>query len=125
MKVKLEKWYLDFTSQEETGFYYIMCLTFGRFRIGFTGINHFDSSRSIQSFKFLRTKRLSFHELILSKAQLTTNLHTAQIQIDHGKTAIKGIRSALRRCENRAKLSKTTASSGIFNSLRIEIFVDM
>lgn len=90
MKIRLEKWYLDFTSEEETGFYYIMCLTFGRFRIGFTGINHFDSSRSIQSFKFLRTKQLSFHELILSKARLTTNVRTAHLQIDHGKTALRG-----------------------------------
>jgi len=90
MKIRLEKWYLDFTSEEETGFYYIMCITLGRFCIGFTGINHFDSSRSIQSFKFSRTKHLTFHQLILSKARLTTNLHTAHIQIDHGRTAIKG-----------------------------------
>lgn len=90
MKIKLEKWYLDFTSEKEIGFYYIMCITLGRFRIGFTGINHFDSFRTIQSFKFSRAKHLTFHELILSKAKLTTNLSTAHLRIDHGKTELRG-----------------------------------
>ncbi len=90
MKVKLEKWYLDFTSGNEIGFYYIMSVTIGGFKIGYSGINHFDSSQSVQNFKFSRIKLLSFHNLQLSNANLSSSINSAQLQIDHGKTAIKG-----------------------------------
>ena len=90
MKVKLEKWYLDFTSKDVTGFYYIMRISIGRLRFGFSGINHFDASRSVQNFRFSRICRPSFHGLRLSKASLSTDLKAAHLEIDHGKTAIQG-----------------------------------
>jgi hypothetical protein len=90
MKVKLEKWYLDFTSEDVTGFYYIMRLSFGRFKFGFSGINHFDPTQAVQNFKFSRIKRLSFHKLQLSKAELSSSISAAQLHIDHGKTEIQG-----------------------------------
>jgi hypothetical protein len=90
MRVKLEKWYVDFTSEKEVGFYYIMRITIGPLSFGFSGINHFDSSRSLQSFKFSRINRASFHVLHLSKAKFSSNIHTANLQIDHGRTAIEG-----------------------------------
>ncbi len=90
MRVKLEKWYLDFTSKKAIGFFYIMCFTIGRFRIGFSGINYFDSSQSIQTFKFSRINRCSFHKLYLGKAKLASNIKTAKLQINHGKTSVNG-----------------------------------
>jgi hypothetical protein len=61
MKVKLEKWYLDFTSRNVTGFYYIMIISIGRYKIGFSGINHFDTSQQVQNFKMSRLKGSSKH----------------------------------------------------------------
>jgi len=90
MKVKLEKWYLDFTSQDVTGFYYIMRITLGRLTFGFSGINHFDVTQSVQNFKFSRIARPSLHGLRLSKAQLSTDLKATHLRIDHGKTALQG-----------------------------------
>ncbi len=90
MKVKLEKWYLDFTSEDVTGFYYIMRLTIGRFKFGFSGINHFDSTQSVQNFKFSRIKRLSLHDLHLSKAKLSSSIRAACLHINHGKTELQG-----------------------------------
>ncbi len=90
MKVKLEKWYMDFTSKNEVGFYYVMVMTFGRFRIGFSGINHFDSLRSFQNFKFSRIKRKSLHCIRLSKAHLYSTINEAHLSIDHGKAALTG-----------------------------------
>jgi hypothetical protein len=95
MRVKLEKWYLDFTSDKETGFYYIMCIAFGRLKIGFSGINHFDSSQSVQSFKFSRIKRRSFHKFSLTRAELQTDSKTSTLSIKHGQTSIKGIWKSL------------------------------
>jgi hypothetical protein len=90
MKVKLEKWYLDFTSRNETGFYYIMIITIGRYKIGFSGINHFDSSQQVQDFKISRLKQQSFHNLRLSKATLSSSIKAAHLKIDHGKIALEG-----------------------------------
>jgi hypothetical protein len=90
MRVKLEKWYLDFTSENEVGFYYIMVLTSGRVRIGFSGINHFDPTQSFQNFRFSRIKRRSLHCIHLSKANLHSTLNEAHLKIDHGKTALSG-----------------------------------
>ncbi|MGB3861481.1 MAG: hypothetical protein WA915_05320 [Candidatus Aminicenantaceae bacterium] len=90
MKVKLEKWYLDFTSRNETGFYYIMIITIGRYKIGFSGINHFDSSQQVQNFKISRLKQQSFHNLKLSKAALSSSIKAAHLKIDHGKIALEG-----------------------------------
>lgn len=90
MKVKLEKWYLDFTSDTDVGFYYIMVITFGRFKIGFSGINHFGSFQSVQNFKFSRIKRCSIHSLRLFKANLVSSIKKANLSIDHGKIALKG-----------------------------------
>lgn len=90
MKVKLEKWYLDFTSKNETGFYYIMIISVGRYKIGFSGINHFDSSQQIQNFKISRLIRQSFHKLILSKASLSSSIKMAHLKIDHGKISLEG-----------------------------------
>jgi hypothetical protein len=90
MKVKLEKWYLDFTSNNVTGFYYIMILTIGRYKIGFSGINHFDRSQHIQNFKISRLKQQSFHKLLLSNATLSSSIKAAHLKIDHGKIALEG-----------------------------------
>ncbi len=90
MNVKLEKWYLDFTSEEEVGFYYVMVMTLGRFRIGFSGINHFDSSQSVQNFKLSRIKRRSLHGLHLSKARLSSTINEARLDLDHGNAALTG-----------------------------------
>ncbi len=90
MKVKLEKWYLDFTSRCETGFYYIMILTIGRYKIGFSGINHFDPSQKVQNFKISRLEKRSFHKLRLSKAVLSSSIRTAHLKIDHGKIGLDG-----------------------------------
>jgi hypothetical protein len=90
MNVKLEKWYLDFTSGNETGFYYIMILTLGRYKFGFSGINHFDASQSVQNFKISRLKQRSIHNLQLSKAALSSSIKAAHLKIDHGKIAIEG-----------------------------------
>jgi hypothetical protein len=90
MNVKLEKWYLDFTSEKETGFYYIMCITIGRFKFGFSGINHYDSSFSIQSFRLSRIRQCSFHKLLHSKAGLSMSINEAYLHIDHGKTGLQG-----------------------------------
>lgn len=90
MKVKLEKWYLDFTSKNETGFYYIMIISIGRYKIGFSGINHFNSSQQVQNFKISRLKQKSFHDLRLSKATLSSSIRAAQLKIDHGKIALEG-----------------------------------
>lgn len=90
MRVKLEKWYLDFTSENEVGFYYIMALTFGRFRVGFSGINHFDPTQSVQNFKFSRIKQRSVHCIHLSKASLYSAINEAHLKINHGKTKLEG-----------------------------------
>jgi len=90
MNVKLEKWYLDFTSKNETGFYYIMIISVGRYKIGFSGINHFDSSQQVQNFKISRLKQQSLHKLLLSKAELSSSIKTANLKIDHGEIALEG-----------------------------------
>lgn len=90
MRVKLEKWYLDFTSGNEIGFYYIMTVTIGRYKIGFSGINHFDSAQSVQNFKFSKIKQQSLHNLHLSSAELSSSIKAAHLFIDHGKTAVQG-----------------------------------
>jgi len=90
MKIKLEKWYLDITSKQALGFYYIMCLSIGPIRIGFSGINHFDSSGKLKSFRFSRVKIRSFHSMSLKTAQLFTSISSASLNIDHGHSQIKG-----------------------------------
>ena len=90
MNIKLEKWYLDFTSEDVTGFYYIIRITLGWMTFGFSGINHFDATRSVQNFKFSKIKLASFHNLKLSKAQLSMDIKTAELKIDHGNTSLQG-----------------------------------
>jgi len=90
MRVKLEKWYLDFTSEKALGFYYIMCLSIGPFRVGFSGINHYDSSGVLKSFKFSRLHHRSFHALQLRNAGFSTSLKSASLHINHGHSQMRG-----------------------------------
>jgi hypothetical protein len=59
-------------------------------KIGFSGINHFNRSQSVQSFKFSRIRKLSFHKLYLSRAKLSSSASKAHLSIEHGKTSLKG-----------------------------------
>lgn len=95
MKMKLEKWYLDFTSENVLGFYYIICLSLGPFRLGFSGINHFDSADPLKSFKFSRLTLRSFHVLSLRNASISTSLKSASLHIDHGQSQVRGTWSFL------------------------------
>lgn len=90
MKIKLEKWYLDFTSKKALGFYYIMCLTMGPFRFGFSGINHFQSGELLKSFRFSRELDRSYHGLRLGNASFTTSLQKASLHIDHKRSQLLG-----------------------------------
>ncbi len=90
MNIKLEKWYMDFTSKNALGFYYIMCVSFGPFRFGFSGINQFDAMDSMKSFKFSRLNQRSFHALKLKNASFSTTLKSASLRINHGLSQIQG-----------------------------------
>lgn len=95
MRIKLEKWYLDFTSKNVLGFYYLMCISFGPFRLGFSGINHFGSKDPLKSFRFSRLNLRSFHKLSLKNASFSTSLKSASLRIDHGQSQIRGAWSFL------------------------------
>jgi len=90
MRIKLEKWYLDFTSEKALGFYYIMCLSIGPFRVGFSGINHYDSSGLLKSFKFSRLHHRSLHGLQVRNAGFSTSLKLASLHINHGHSQMRG-----------------------------------
>ncbi len=90
MKLRLEKWYLDLSSADDVGFYYILTVSLGRLTIGFSGITHSDGSRSLRSFRFSRVRDRSLHALRLGNAQLSSTLRKADLRIDHGKTSISG-----------------------------------
>lgn len=90
MNIKLEKWYLDFTAETALGFYYIMCISYGPFHWGFSGINHFQNGEIIRSFRFSRLLKRSFHGLHLGKADFSTSLSRASLRLDHGKSQLSG-----------------------------------
>ena len=91
MKLLMEKWYLDFSCPpHDFGFYYIMRITLGPFRFGFSGINHFGKSCSVQSFRFSRVKQSGFHTLDLGHARLVQNQREMELFIRHGGFTLKG-----------------------------------
>lgn len=90
MNIKLEKWYMDFTSKNALGFYYIMCISLGSFRFGLSGINHFDAKNSMKSLKFSRLNLRSLHALKLKNASFSTTLKSASLAINHGLSQIQG-----------------------------------
>ena len=90
MKALLEKWYLDLTTPESTGFYYIMRVSLGPLRFGVTGINHFRGSLSHQSFRISRILYSGLHELDLGHARLTLRRGEAELHIRHGGTRVAG-----------------------------------
>jgi hypothetical protein len=90
MNIKLEKWYIDFTSKKAMGFYYIMCVSLGPFRFGLSGINHFDTMDSMKSCKFSRLNLRSFHALKMKNASFSTTLKSASLHINHGLSQIQG-----------------------------------
>jgi len=90
MKALLEKWYLDLTTPEATGFYYIMRVSLGPLRFGVTGINHFSGTQSHQSFRISRIRHSGFHELDLGHARLSLSRGEAELHIQHGHTRVTG-----------------------------------
>jgi len=90
MNIKLEKWYMDFTSKNALGFYYIICISLGPFRFGLSGINHFDTMDSMKSLKFSKLNLRSLHALKLKNASFSTTLKSASLHIDHGLSQIHG-----------------------------------
>ena len=89
----LNKWYLDFHSGDETGFYYIMSLHMwgGRiFKLGASGLYHLSREEEIRSFKFSRIKSESLHSLNISASSLDINLKKAHLCTRHGSTGIEG-----------------------------------
>lgn len=90
MKIKLEKWYIDFTSEKALGFYYIMCVSLGPIRIGLSGINHFGHGEQIKSLKFSRLHKRSIHALKLKNADYSSTLKAAHLKINHGSSRIQG-----------------------------------
>jgi hypothetical protein len=88
--MRLNKWYLDFQAGDDVGFYYIMSLHAGGFKIGASGIYHLSKNNEIRSFRFSRVKTESLHSLVLSDSRLEMSLTSAQLRTTHGKTSIEG-----------------------------------
>lgn len=88
--MRLRKWYLDFHAEDETGFYYIMSLHTGIFKVGASGIYHVNKNREIRSFKFSRLKNESLHSLDLSRSSLNLSFKKAQLKTCHGSINLEG-----------------------------------
>ena len=90
MLFQLNKWYLDFTSPQETGYYYIISFHAGWFKLGFSAIRHLSQHESISSNKICRLTRESFHKLETSNAELSISPGSVDLHIRHGQTGLKG-----------------------------------
>ena len=88
MRALLEKWYLDLTSPEATGFFYIMRISLGPLRFGVTGINMFPGGGAHQSFRLSRIRHCGAHGLDLGRARLTLDRRGAELHIRHGRTRV-------------------------------------
>jgi hypothetical protein len=90
MKALLEKWYLDLTTPEATGFFYIMRVSLGPLRFGVTGINTFRGRKTHQSFRVSRIRHSGLHVLDLGHARLSLRHREAELRIRHGRTQVRG-----------------------------------
>ena len=90
MKALLEKWYLDITTPEATGFFYIMRISLGPLSFGITGINYFKGSLTHQSFRISRIRHSGFHTLDLGHARLSLRQRDAELHIRHGRMQVSG-----------------------------------
>ncbi len=90
MKFQLNKWYFDFSSECDVGYYYIMSLQIGFWRVGASGIYHFNQDREIRSFRFSKSFRGSIHQLNLSNAHMKMLPQKSSLQITHKDIELSG-----------------------------------
>ncbi len=90
MNFQLNKWYLDFSSAEEIGFYYIMSLHAGVFKTGYSAIHHYSRGDTIRAGKVDRLIRETARQLTLSAGELTISPGAARLELDYKKLGLRG-----------------------------------
>ena len=90
MNFQLNKWYLDFSSAEEVGFYYIMSLHAGPFNIGYSAIHHYTRGDTVRTSKISRLTRETKHRLTTSVGELIISPGTALLELNHKKVSLRG-----------------------------------
>jgi hypothetical protein len=87
---QLNKWYLDFSSAEEIGFYYVMSLHAGLFKIGYSAIHHYSRDDTVRTSKISRLTRETNHRLTLSVGELVFSPGTVLLKLDHERVGLRG-----------------------------------